>query len=133
MARGWLQPRYASRTAHQTHRRQASVKFRDLAWQNTYRVGFRIALAWWWLRRPDHEGAQVAVRVGGSVLLVRSSYRSEWSMPGGGIHRGETPEAAAHRELAEEVGITGVSLSPAGSARGLWDWQRDHVHFFTVS
>lgn len=34
----------------------------------------------------------------------------EWQMPQGGIDAGENPETAAHRELAEETGVTSVRL-----------------------
>jgi 8-oxo-dGTP diphosphatase len=47
------------------------------------------------VRRPD-----------GQVLLVRQSYRPNWFLPGGLLKRGESPVAAAARELAEEVGLT---------------------------
>ncbi len=46
-----------------------------------------------------------------------------WLTPGGGIHRGETIEAAAIRELAEETGyaVTLAGLGPAVATRGgLW-------------
>src|SRR4051794_20523954 len=33
-----------------------------------------------------------------------------WEMPTGGMHVGETPEDAAQRELAEEVGYRAASL-----------------------
>ena len=41
----------------------------------------------------------------GQVLLVRQSYRDGWAAPGGLLQRGEEPDAAARREVKEEVGI----------------------------
>jgi 8-oxo-dGTP pyrophosphatase MutT (NUDIX family) len=67
-----------------------------------------------WLRRalirlvsPTYAvGALVIVRrPNGQVLLVRQSYRPDWFLPGGLVQRGETPLAAAARELREEVGL----------------------------
>jgi 8-oxo-dGTP diphosphatase len=104
----------------------------DLAWQTVFRLGFPLARAWWRLTRQRHEGALVAVHVGEALLLVRASYRSTWDFPGGSIRRGETPEMAARRELAEETGLTGYSLVPAGTDNGLWDGRIDQVHFFEL-
>ncbi len=33
-----------------------------------------------------------------------------WQMPQGGIDDGETPDAAAYRELAEETGVTRAEI-----------------------
>ena len=44
------------------------------------------------------------------LLTERSRQVDEggtWSMPGGGIHDGESPQAAAHREAV--VGLTGMA------------------------
>jgi len=112
--------------------RARSATLLDAALRIAYRVGFPFARIWWRVLRSRHEGVNVAVYVDHALVLVRTSYRSEWSLPGGGIHRGETPEAAARRELSEELGFVAPRLLSAGSARGLWDGQRDHVHFFEL-
>ena len=52
----------------------------------------------------------------GRVLLVRFEDRQTdyawWATPGGGIGPGETPEAAARREVAEETGLRDFALGP---------------------
>lgn len=44
------------------------------------------------------------------VIVIRRAYRGrnagQWALPGGRLDGGETPEAAALRELEEEVGLT---------------------------
>jgi ADP-ribose pyrophosphatase YjhB (NUDIX family) len=44
-------------------------------------------------------------RPDGALLLVRTSYRSRWGVPGGLLKRGEEPADGARREVAEEVGL----------------------------
>ena len=104
----------------------------DFVWRLALRLGFRLARVWWHLRRPRHEGALVAIYVGQALLLVKSSYRAEWSFPGGSLQPGETPDAAAQREMDEEIGLSPFPLRPAGSVSGIWDGRRDQVHFFEL-
>lgn len=50
----------------------------------------------------------VVIDTSGNLLLVRPhGYRDgEWTLAGGGVEQGETPEEAIARELAEELGLT---------------------------
>ena len=112
--------------------RTRSAPLRDFAWRTAYRIGFPLARAWWRLIRARHQGALVAVRVGPDLLLLRSSYRTAWNFPGGSVRRGETPEAAARRELIEEIGLVAAELRPVGVIAGIWDGRRDRVHLFEL-
>lgn len=112
--------------------RAQSTALVDFVWRTVYRVGFPLARIWWSVRRARHEGALVAIYVGESLLLLKSSYRNAWNFPGGSVHAGETPEVAAQREMVEEIGLTGYTLIPAGSVSGVWEGRRDRVHFFEL-
>src|SRR5262249_57618073 len=88
----------------------------DFAWRAAFRLGFPLARIWWRLTRSQHEGVVVAVYVGPALLLVRTSYLVGWHLPGGGVRRGGTPDAAARRGRAEGIGLpASAALPPRGS------------------
>jgi 8-oxo-dGTP diphosphatase len=58
----------------------------------------------------------VVVELAGRVLVGFHTRRRSWELPGGEIEPGETPGAAAVRELAEETGLAGIELAPAALA-----------------
>ncbi len=57
------------------------------------------------IRRPHTHGALVAIWVNNKVLLVQTSYRKGYGLPGGGIQLEENARDAAVRELKEELGL----------------------------
>jgi len=105
----------------------------DIAWQILFRLGFPVARIWWRLQRRRHVGALVAIHVGHSLLLLRSSYRSAWNFPGGSVRQGETPEVSVRRELAEEIGlVANARLQLVGEVCGVWDGRIDRVFLFVL-
>jgi 8-oxo-dGTP diphosphatase len=106
----------------------------DCIYRTAYRAGFQMALPYWRLRQPQHQGALVAVWAGQRLLFVRQSYRPELSFPGGGVRAGERPQDAARRELVEELGIVFDSerLKPVYETAGIFDGRRDRVFFFEL-
>ena len=71
-----------------------------------YRAAYLAARVWWFVRRPQTSGSLVALWCDERLLLVRTSYRPLYSLPGGFKKPRETSLAAAERELLEELGIT---------------------------
>lgn len=69
----------------------------------------------------------------GAVLLLRHSYGPPvWALPGGGVAKGELPEDAARREMAEELGLTLGPLDHAGVLEDIVSGSPHSVHIFRV-
>ena len=66
----------------------------NLLFRIAYRAAYRMLQVWWLVRRPHAYGAAVAIWRGDALLVVRTSYRVELDLPGGGVSRGEAPLAA---------------------------------------
>jgi 8-oxo-dGTP pyrophosphatase MutT (NUDIX family) len=110
------------------------TRIRDWIIQRGYRAAFRIMRAWWWLRRPQHHGALVAIWLDGSVLIVQQSYRHTLNFPGGGVRRGEPAQEAARRELGEELGLSvdRGDLVHIMQVEAEWDFRHDRVDIFEL-
>jgi ADP-ribose pyrophosphatase YjhB (NUDIX family) len=66
-----------------------------------------------WRRKPIAGVSVVITNLGGDVLLLKHSYGPKvWTLPGGGLKRGEDPAEAARREVHEELGLTLTRIEP---------------------
>jgi 8-oxo-dGTP diphosphatase len=83
--------------------------------QRAYRSAYLMARAWWFVRRPHTFGSVVAVWCDGRLLLVRTSYRRQYNLPGGFLKPRETALEAAVREVSEELRL---ALPPGGLTLG---------------
>jgi 8-oxo-dGTP diphosphatase len=111
-----------------------SVTLLDKLIQTIYWVAYRCHLAVNYFLRPNARGAYVALWLDGKILFIRNSYKSVYTLPCGGIGRGETPVEAARRELLEEVGLD----IPVEEFRLAWqqmnqtEFKQDHIILFEV-
>lgn len=58
----------------------------------------------------------------GHVLLLETTYKPDWELPGGVVEAGEPPRAAAEREILEEIGLSVVLGQPLIS-----DWMPPYL------
>lgn len=71
------------------------------------RVLFWLAWPLIWLSIKHGARTRVLLIVNNNALVVKPWLGvGLWSLPGGGLHRSESPRAGAARELLEETGIT---------------------------
>ena len=103
-------------------RRPIGTPLRKLAWH-----GERLR---WRLFHPITLGARVIVLRDNEVLLIRHTYRSGWYLPGGGVDKGETLEAAARREAEEEAAVRVGEVLLLGVYSNFREGKSDHVAIF---
>lgn len=99
-----------------------------------YRAAHRALTLWWRFARPHTVGVKCVIRDGDRVLLVRHTYgdRDCWELPGGGLRRGEAPEAGARREAREELGLEPAAWISLGTAV-LHDHKTTTLHAFQAA
>lgn len=70
----------------------------------------------------------------GELLLIRNSYGQThlYLLPGGGVGRRETPEAAAAREVLEEVALETRQLALVSKHFSGAEGRRDTIHLFSA-
>jgi ADP-ribose pyrophosphatase YjhB (NUDIX family) len=94
---------------------------------------YRLQRIAWRLFRPRTRGVKVMLfDDAGALLLVRHSYgrTDQFMLPGGGARPFEQPEAAAVREMREELGCALEALTFVSVHASSHEGKRDTVHLF---
>ena len=85
-----------------------------------------------WRKTPIAGVSVIVTNLGGDVLLLRHSYGpAVWSLPGGGLGRGEAPEAAARREVREELGVDLARIECVGMLEEVLSGSPHTAYIFT--
>ena len=95
-----------------------------------YKLAYLLLRLYWRLVKPITIGVRLLMIQDGAVVLVKHTYDAGWHMPGGGLKRGETLEAAVRREAAEETGAILEHLSLLGIYSSFYQAKSDHVAVF---
>lgn len=101
-------------------------------------IGTAIFWAAWpllWVYLRVGQRTRVIITAQDNILLVKSWLGSgKWSLPGGGLHRGEAPLTGAAREVREETGLhlTPQHLTFLYEARGSNDGQSFRYQCFAA-
>ncbi len=93
---------------------------------------YRLRRLWWRVRRPITLGVHVVVVDQDQALLVRTHSEPTWHLPGGGVKRKETLEAAARREVREETGCKVRIERLLGVYSNFSEWKFDHIAVFVA-
>ena len=83
------------------------------------------------MNRIIRVGAYAAIQQQGHLLLCRLTRSGLWTLPGGGIEFGETPEQAMVREVKEETGLIATPNELIG-VNSFVATRIDEVHFVQI-
>lgn len=87
-----------------------------------------------WRKAPIAGVSVVITNLTGDVLLLKHSYGpAVWSLPGGGLARGEDPLEAARREMREELGVELARIEPIGTLEEVVSGSPHTAHLFAAT
>lgn len=85
-----------------------------------------------WRKAPISGVSVVITNLTGDVLLLKHSYGADvWSLPGGGLRRGEDPLEAARREVREELGMELARIELIGTLDEVLSGSPHTAHIFS--
>ena len=109
-------------------------KITDKLAQVFFMAAYRTCLCLWFVFRPKTFGVNVAIWHNRNLLLIKPSYKNEYTVPGGYIKRGENKTAAAVRELKEEITlhVESEQLKYITHYTSDIEFKKDTTYFFEI-
>ena len=105
-----------------------------MIWQLFYQLLNALRHIYWFIVHPNTRGVNVVIEFEGKYLFIKHGYGiRRWTLPGGGVSRNETPEAAAKREVWEEVRLDVNVLRPLGTFINDIEYKHDTVYAFIAT
>lgn len=71
-----------------------------------YKITYPFIRLYWLVFKPKTYGARAIITNETNILLVKNINVNHWSLPGGKIDKGETPQECIYRELKEELSLS---------------------------
>jgi ADP-ribose pyrophosphatase YjhB (NUDIX family) len=94
---------------------------------------YRLQRRVWRILKPRTRGVKVMLfDEAGALLLIRNTYgrKDLYVLPGGGVRPFEAPEAAARREVKEELGCAAAELAFVSVHASQLEGKRDTIHLY---
>lgn len=87
-----------------------------------------------WRKAPIAGVSVIVTNLSGDVLLLKHSYGPDvWSLPGGGLGKGEDPLEAARREVREELGLELPRIEAIGTLEEVMSGSPHTAHLFAAT
>ncbi len=100
--------------------------------KTVYKIAGFLRRIYWFIFRPNTFGAKGLLIDNGKVLLVKTTYSRQFTIPGGGIKKGEKPEDTVKRELQEETGIEVLACHKIGEYENKTEFKNDQITLFYI-
>ncbi len=93
-----------------------------------------VARLYWRIFKPKTYGSRGIILFENEILLVKNINVDHWSLPGGKIDKGESPEECLLRELKEELDLDNLKIAyKLGEYIATSEGKRDTVYIFVIN
>jgi len=98
-----------------------------------YKITHPLVRFYWRIFKPKTYGSRAIILNKENILLVKNINNNYWSLPGGKMDKGETPEECLFRELIEELTLSVSKIEyKLGEYFSNKEGKQDTVYIFVI-